>query len=59
MTTHHCARRIRDEFIVSCISHLADPERPARLKLVFAKVALDLPFPVPYGAGARVADVRG
>ena len=52
MTTHHCARRIRDESVAS--SRIGQPERHlAGLKLVEtrSKVALDLPFPVPGGAG--------
>ena len=43
------------------LSHLrlARPERLAGLKLVFAKVALDLPFPVPGGAGVDATASRG
>ena len=45
MTTHHCARRIRDESVASSRSG------PTELRgCAFSKVALDLPFPVPGGA---------
>ena len=57
MTTHHYARRIHEGTVASSRIGLA-LSVPAGLKLVFAKVALDLPFPVPGGAGVAALYVR-